>query len=191
MRFLLALLLLACAVPAAAQDVMVTETRDAEGRFTLVHQIVVGAPVEEVWTAISTAEGWRTWAVPVAWDSPIEPATIETSYSPTATPGDPTTIRQHVIHAIPGHLLIFRTVKAPDDFPHFAVYREVTGSIELQSLDGARTHVRLTSAGYPDNEAGRMLMGFFRAGNRTTLEQLHHRFAVGPIDWSARRPRGH
>ena len=31
------------------------------------------------------------------------------------------------------------------------------------------------------------LIGFFDAGNRSSLEQLHARFVTGPIDWAARR----
>ena len=47
--------------------------------------------------------------------------------------------------------------------------------------------MRLTGAGYPDTEAGRQLLGFFREGNRTSLEQLRQRFVTGPIDWSRRQ----
>ncbi len=78
-------------------------------------------------------------------------------------------------------------MKAPEGFPHFEAYRAVVSTIELEPLGEARTRVRLTSAGYPDSEAGRELAGFFREGNRATLEQLRERFVSGPIDWSARR----
>ena len=35
----------------------------------------------------------------------------------------------------------------------------------------------------PTREAGRQLLGFFRDGNRISLERLRHRFASGPLDW--------
>ena len=120
------------------------------------------------------AEGWRTWAVPRAWAS--EPDIIETSYTMNAAPGDPSTIRQRILASIPGRLIVFRTVKAPDGFPNFDTFRQTTGVIELEPIGESRTHVRLTGAGYADTEAGRQLLGFFRDGNRTSLEQLRQRF---------------
>jgi hypothetical protein len=141
--------------------------------------------VNEVWSAISTAEGWRTWAVPVAWMSPAEPDVLETSYTPAARPGDASTIKQHFLARIPRRLLVFRTIKAPDRFPHFDTYRRVTSVIELEPLGKRRTRVRLTGAGYADTEGGRMLLGFFREGNRVSLERLRTRFARGPADWDA------
>ena len=54
----------------------------------------------------------------------------------------------------------------------------------LEPAGEGRTRVRLTGAGYADSEAGRALLGFFRDGNRVSLERLRRRFASGPIDWS-------
>lgn len=54
---------------------------------------------------------------------------------------------------------------------------------ELEAAGAGRTRVRLTGTGYADTEAGRALLGFFRAGNRISLERLRDRFARGPLDW--------
>lgn len=172
---------LAPPLPAAAQDVVVATRTEADGSRTLVHQVSVPAPPAQVWTAVSTAEGWTTWAVPVAW-APA-PDLIETSYTPAARPGDSTTIRQRILAAIPGRLLVFATIKAPAGFPDFDTYAKVTGFFELEP-EGSGTRVRLTQTGYAATEAGTRLLGFFEAGNRQTLEQLRDRFAKGPVDWS-------
>ena len=161
--------------PAAAQ-VAVGKTREADGTTTLVHEALVDAPPAAVWQAISTAEGWMRWAVPVAWTSPAEPDMLETSYDRADTPGSPGTIRHQFLARIPGRLLAFRTVKAPAGFPHFAIYRGVTSVFELAPA-GERTRLRLTSTGYPDNEGGRALLAFFEAGNAQTLEALQKLFA--------------
>lgn len=184
-RLLIALLLLCVPALAAAQDVTMSERREADGTSTLSHEIVIDAPAAEVWAAVSTAAGWRTWAVPVAWDAPVEPDTLETSYNPQARPGDASTIRQRILARIPGRLLVFRTVKAPDGFPHFETYARTTGFFELEPLAARRTRVRLTGTGFADSDAGRQLLGFFREGNRVSLESLRQRFAGGPRDWSA------
>ena len=168
-----------------AEAITVAETRAEDGTFTLVHETVVEAPAVEVWQAISTADGWRTWAAPVA--RAPEPDAIETSYTPSAAPGDASTNRQQVLSRIPGRTFVFRTVKAPAGFPNFDTYRLVVSTFELEPLDQTRTRVRLTCSGYPDSEAGRQLLGFFREGNRTSLEQLRQRFISGPIDWTRQR----
>ena len=167
-----------------ADTVSVATTQAPDGSRGLVHEAVIDASADEAWQAVSTAEGWKTWAVPVAW---MDRDLLETSYSPGAAPGDPSTIRQQIIARIPGRLLVFRTTKAPQGFPHFETFREVTHMIELEPAGPGRTRVRLTTAGYADTEAGRQLLGFFREGNRTTLEQLRERFRTGPIDWARRR----
>jgi uncharacterized protein YndB with AHSA1/START domain len=187
LRLALAALLFLAPAAASAQDVTMDERREADGTFTLSHATIIEAPAAEIWAAVSNAAGWRTWAVPVAWDAPVEPETIETSYTATAQPNDPTTIRQRILARIPGRLLVFRTVKAPAGFPNFETFARTTGFIELEPLDERRTRVRITGTGYADTEAGRQILGFFRAGNRISLERLRQRFVSGPLDWAAIR----
>lgn len=168
-------------------QIEVSEVRALDGTLMLVHETVIGAAPDEVWGAIATAEGWRSWAVPVAWVPDGEPDIIETSYSPAAVPGGPETIRQRILASVPGRMIAFRTVKAPEGFPDFDTFGRTTGLFELEPAGEGRTRLRLIGAGYPDNEAGRRLMGFFREGNRISLERLRERFVTGPIDWSRQR----
>jgi uncharacterized protein YndB with AHSA1/START domain len=175
MKFLIGALLLAASLPATAQvPVAVSRDRGANGSHILSHEMVVNAPVSEVWEAISSAEGWKSWAVPTAW-APT-PDLIETSYTPTAKPDDPSTIKQQILLRIPSRLMVFRTIKAPQGFPDFDTYSKVTSAFELEPLGGDRTRVRLTGAGYADTEAGRRLIGFFEKGNQASLEALAKRF---------------
>ena len=163
-----------------------TKHIEADGTHTLVHEVVVEAPAQQVWAAISTAEGWKTWAVPVAWTPPGQPDILETSYNPAAKPGDPETIQQRFLARVPGRLLAFRTVKAPAKFPHWEAYQLVSSVFELEQLAPAKTKVRLTGVGYPDSPAGKQLVSFFERGNSASLEWLRARFVEGPADWSKR-----
>ena len=172
---------------AVAQEVTVTERHEADGTFTLSHEIVVPAPRDAVYAAVSTPAGWRTWATPVSWVPADDADAVEGSYNPAARPGGTDLIRQHFLARLPGRLLVFRTVRAPQGFPHFDVYQRVTIFIELESVDATHTRVRLTGTGYADNEAGRLLFGFFREGNRESLGHLYQRFVSGPLDWAAIR----
>ncbi len=185
MRILIAALVAMAPAHALAQAVTVAIHTEADRSRTSVHEVVIVAPAVKVWDAVSTAQGWRQWAAPVAW---LNGDVLETSYSSAAVPGDATTIRQLLILRVPGRILAFRTTKAPARFPHFETYKQVTSVIELEPQSAGRTSVRLTQTGYPDTEAGRQLLGFFREGNRLTLERLRRRFAIGPVDW-AQEPR--
>ena len=155
-----------------------------DGSRSLSHEVVVEAPIGEVWRAISTPEGWQSWAVPLARTVEGEPDMLETSYDPAAPIGGPSTIRQLFVARITGRLLAFRTVKAPQGFTDFDAYSKVVNIFELEALAPDRTRVRLTGSPYPDTEAGRRLFAMFRQGNRASLDMLRRRFAEGPADWS-------
>lgn len=187
LRLALAALLFFLPAIAPAQDVTVTDRHEADGTLTLSHEVIVPAPRDAVYAAVATPEGWRTWATPVSWVPADDADAIEGSYNPQARPGGTDLIRQHFLARLPGRLLVFRTVRAPQGFPHFDVYSRVTIFIELESVDAGHTRVRLTGAGYADNEAGRLLFGFFRDGNSISLGHLYQRFVSGPLDWAAIR----
>jgi uncharacterized protein YndB with AHSA1/START domain len=170
---------------AAAPAPLVSRTMvEADGTSTLVHEIRIDAAPAEVWRAIATAEGWTSWAVPVARVVDGDPALLETSYDPAAAPGGPQTIRQLFVARIPGRMLAFRTVKAPAGFPDFDTYAKVVSVFELIPQSEGGTLVRLSGVGYPDSAAGRRLLAFFERGNAVSLDMLRARFADGPVDWA-------
>jgi len=103
-------------------------------------------------------------------------------------PGDTGNIRQQFLLRVPSRLIVFRTVQTPPRFPHAAEFKQVTSVVEIEPA-GSGTRVRLSGVGYPAGAAGDTLLGFFREGNRTSLQQLRTRFVSGPIDWTARRAR--
>lgn len=184
---ILAMLILLAPLPAAAQKpVSVTKRMEADGTHTLVHEVIVDAPARQVWAAISTADGWKTWAVPVAWMPPGQADVLETSYNPAAKQGDRETIQHRFLVRIPGRLLAFRTIKAPPKFPNWDTYQLVSSVFELEPMGSGKTRVRLTGVGYPDNPAGKQLVSFFERGNSASLEWLRARFIEGPADWPKR-----
>ena len=187
MRGVSAALLLLAASPAAAQQIDVELASETDGTRTLVHEVTVPAPLEEVWTAVATVEGWRTWAVPLAREVPGSPDRFETGYDAAAEPGAASTIEQQWIERIEPYRVVFRTTRTPEGFPHADAYVRVTSSFLLTPVGAAETRVRLTGSGYPAGPAGDALIAFFREGNRVSLRQLHRRFAAGPIDWTALR----
>lgn len=195
MRALIPLALIMAATPVMAQDLPAAEPvteaapeaspastietatkTEADGTAMTVHSTVIAAPITDVWTAISTPEGWRSWAAPLARWAEGESDVIETSYNPDELAGGPGAIWQQFVARIPGRLLVFRTIKVPDDFPHGDDYKQVTSFIELQP-EGSGTRLTLTATGYPDSEGGRALVAFFAKGNAVALEALRRHLA--------------
>ncbi|MBC9030902.1 SRPBCC family protein [Sphingomonas sp. JC676] len=160
-----------------APAIVPTVTKEADGTSTLAMEMTVEAPAAAVWQAVATPEGWRRWAAPVARIVPGEEDMLETSYAPDAKPGDATTIRQHFVAWIPGRMLAFRTVKAPQGFPNFEAYRKVITVLELMPAGPGRTRIVLTAVNYPDTEAGRQLLDFFRQGNAEAMAKLREALA--------------
>lgn len=180
-----ALLVLLAASSAQAQQVDVTLTTQSDGTRALAHEVTIPAPIAEVWSAVATAEGWRTWAVPLARVVPGSPDRFETGYDP----GAPSTIEQQWIERTAPRRAAFRTTRAPEGFPHADAYARVTSLFVLTPLSANATRVRLEGNGYPAGPGGDALIAFFREGNRSSLQQLHARFVTGPIDWGAQRAR--
>ena len=86
-RSMAAALLVAASAPAVATPVSEEVRVEADGTTTLSHQVVISAAPHDVWAAISSLDGWKTWAVPVGWVSAEQPNVIETSYNPAARSG--------------------------------------------------------------------------------------------------------
>jgi uncharacterized protein YndB with AHSA1/START domain len=169
-----------------AAPVRIEESVNPDGSRRLSHELVVPATPQQVFEAFASAEGWRTWAVPHAWQDQADRDVMETSYTPAAQPGQTGNIKQRFLVRVPGRLVAFRTIQTPPRFPHAAEFMQVTSLVELEPI-GNGTRVRLSGNGYPAGAAGDTLLGFFREGNRTSLEQLRARFVSGPVDWAARQ----
>lgn len=192
MRTLLLLIAvaLATATPAAAGQVADSSYKAADGTRVLRHEVVVPASTAEVYAALTTAEGWRTWAVPFAAMTPGfgAGAILETSYNQNAKPGDATNIKNKVLAYIPEQMFAFQAVQAPADFKHADLLAHLFTVAELERVDTRRTRIRLSMLGYAAGPAFDELYAFFAQGNAWTMGKLSERFEKGPIDWAKEKP---
>jgi uncharacterized protein YndB with AHSA1/START domain len=175
-------------VPAPAQDASpVTDSSYVmpDGERVLELGVVVPAPLDAVWHAMTTSDGFASWAAPVARVDARVGGIIESSYDPKATPGSSATIRNEIVALVPRRLLVIRNVQAPAntrfDVPTF---QRLQTALWLESLDAGRTRVTLANAGYRDGSAYDGVYRHFRDGNRWSLEKLRERFVSGPVDWT-------
>ena len=170
----------------AAEAVKDTSYLAPDGSRILRDEIVVGAPVPDVWAAFTTPEGWRTWATPyVTLSTPhlAVDAEFESSYHLDAAPGQDTNIHHRVLAFIPHRMFAFRTVQSPKDFPHPEEVRHVFSVVELEPVDAKHTRVTLSMLGYGTGPGFDGLYAFFAKGNPWSLGKLAERFDTGPIDW--------
>jgi hypothetical protein len=174
---------------AGAAEVKAWVADHPDGTRATVAEVVVEANQTQAWQAITTAEGWKSWAVPFAhFDSLHLGAVIETSYAPDARVGDAHNIRNRVIAYLPERMLSIQAFSAPPGFKHPELLKDTFSVIELEVVDPTHTRVRLTGCGYRSGQAFQEMQKFFLDGNAWTLGQLAKRFRDGPIDWTKARP---
>jgi uncharacterized protein YndB with AHSA1/START domain len=178
---LLAGLLLAIAGPAAAQDAVEnTSSVEASGHRVMQLNVVIPAPVADVWTALTTAEGWGRMGVRHAHVDFRTGGVIETSYGSESAlvRGARTNIRNQIVAYVPGRMLAIRNVQAPPDFPNAEEFARTATVMELTPLDGGRTRLTLTATGFADGPAFDGLYALFLAGNSYSLGALRDSFAA-------------
>jgi uncharacterized protein YndB with AHSA1/START domain len=159
----------------ADQPSPVTLTRLDAPQKALKFQVVVPAKIEDVWTAFTTREGLITWL----WSD----VTVElrnggdwTVHFPGGSTGGGT-----ITSFTPQRQLVMRAM-APEQFPTVRTER-TTATFDFEPL-GAETRVTLTQTGWKQGKEWDDAYDYLAKGNLQLLEQLHFRFAKGPINWN-------
>lgn len=183
--FCIALLaLVAGCATAPSQAIRDTSFAKADGSRTIQLSAWLPATPSDVYRTIATPEGWKTWAVPVAFGEARVGGFMETSYDPNAKPGDPGNIVQEFLALTPNRLARFRTTKVPEGFPNGDLYMKTIATMEL-APESAGTRLTFTHEGFGKEPGFDQLYDFFLKGDAHTLEQLQKRFETGPVDFSA------
>lgn len=175
--------IIALALPMAADAGQLNSVEDrsfvdSNGESVLELSVVVPAPVDEVWRAMTTTEGYIKWAAPVANIDFRVGGVIESSYDPSAALGTNRTIRNEIVSIVSRRLLVIRNIQAPPDTPFdAAIFQRLQTALEFEPIDADSTRVTLLNGGYRDEASYDAVYRFFRKGNQTVLEQLRDRFA--------------
>lgn len=171
------------ATEARGQEVLDTSYIAPDGSRVLQQSIVVPATARQVWDAVTTTEGMRSWAVPVV-QVDFRPGGIwESAYSLDARIGAPGNIKNRILSFLPLRMLSFQVVAAPPGFARAELLPDIVTVIELDELDPSSVRVTESMVGYKPGEGYDTLYSFFQAGNAWSLKKLHQRFIEGPIDW--------
>lgn len=144
----------------------------------------IAGDVNAVWSALSTAEGWKRWAVPVAWVDFRVGGIVETSYDAKAQAGAAGNIKNMIAAYVPQRALVLRNVQTPADFKHPAEFGRTATVILIRPISAHLTEVEINGVGFKSGAAFDELYAMFRQGNAWTLEGLKASIEKGPTDWS-------
>ena len=158
------------------EDTSFTETN---GNRVICLTTDIPAHPDQVWRTLTTAEGWKSFAVAFAAVDMQVGGVIETSYNAAAKPGDPDNIKNQIVAYVPGRILAIRCVQTPRDFKHKQEFFSTSTLLEVLPLGADKSRVCLTAAGYRPGEAYDSLYKHFRWGDAYTLDKLRRRFETG------------
>ena len=141
----------------------------------LMIEVIVPAPIGEVWKAFTTSDGLSTWLTPNAVVDLREGGEWTAKFPGGSTGGGT------ILSFVPEKELLISAL-APDKFPTVRATRtRVKFSFEAK---GGSTLVRLTQTGWKEGDEWVRAYEYLTVGNAQLLATLHHRFVSGPIDWT-------
>ena len=157
---------------------------EPNGSRVLKLSITIDAPVGKIWQLLTSSEGWKSWAVPVAWVEFGIGGMVETSYTATAVRGQPGNIKNAIVAYVPEQLLVLRNVQAPPNFEDAEDFGKTVTAINLRAISKNRSQVELDGVGFLATPAFDTLLKKFKFGDAWTLEHLKRAAEHGPIDWA-------
>jgi len=146
-------------------------------------QVIVEAPVEQVWDACTTEEGVKSFFAPACNIDLRVDGSYEILFDPAAEPGQRGAEGVRILALEPKRMLSI-TWNAPPDMPY--VRKQWTHVvIRFEELRGDRTRVALTHDGWGEGKEWDEAFAYFtKAWRDVVLPRLKYRFSVGPVDWN-------
>lgn len=143
----------------------------------LVHEGVVEAAVDDVWTAFTTKAGAESWMVAHAEIDLRVGGKMLTHYDPKGKIGDPNTIENTILSFDPKRMLSIKATKPPQNFPLAEAIKSMWTVVYFEEVGPKRTRVTVVGLGYGNDEESKKLRKHFEWGNAYTLKKLQERFA--------------
>jgi len=175
---LVSLLLLAGAQARAApaEAVRTVEARAADGSRYYEDSLVIHARPDVLWKAFTDTATFQKWSAPVSTVDFRLGGAIEASYDPKGKLGDPQNLKNAFIGYLPGRLLVFRNVQAPQGLPGHEVYGQTVKIVQFEPVGPDATRVTVSGVGFGDGPAFDPLYRFFVEGDGELLKALRTAF---------------
>jgi len=168
--FLAAVLLASIVAPALAAERMIDK------------QVVVDAPIAEVWKAWTTTEGIKSFFAPDANVEPRSCGAFEVYINPYAEPGMKGADDMRFMALQEPTMLTF-TWNAPPSNPEIRKQRTLV-IVRLKPAGDSRTEVTLHHVGWGDGGKWDEAYNYFDRAWGNVLANLQKRFKEGPVDWT-------
>ena len=141
----------------------------------------------QVWEAVSTSEGVRSFVAPVTEVEMTTGGHYYTNYNPAAKIGDPGTIYNTVLAYVPLEMVAIHVKLGPQIFPEsVATADRLNAIMTIKDLGNGQVRVCEIMTGWQAGEDWDKVYKFFQTGNAYVLGQLYKRFAVGPRQWTSK-----
>ena len=157
---------------------------EANGSRVLKLSIDIDTSAARIWQLLSSADGWRSWAVPAAWLDFGIGGVIETSYDAKSVRGRPGNIKNAIVAYVPEELLVIRNIQAPPNFENAEDFGKTVTVIRVRSITANRSRVEMDGVGFLPSPAFDSLLKKFTFGDSWSLEHLKRAAEHGPIDWA-------
>lgn len=146
--------------------------------------VIPNVTPEQVWEAVSTSAGLRTFVAPVAEVQMKSGGRYFTNYDPAARIGDPGTVLNTVLTYVPLEMVAIHVRLGTKIFPaSVAEADQLSAIMQIKDLGNGSVRVSEIMTGWQSGEDWDKVYKFFQTGNAYVLGQLYKRFAVGPRVW--------
>ncbi len=153
----------------------VTSTVDSTNKkeLVLIQEFMVHVPLDSVWNAYTTKNGWENWAVAIAEVDFKIHGKIRTNYNKDGKIGDSTTINLKVVNYITKRLITLQA-ELTSNFPDFIKKdeKDLYNIIYFEAITTKKTKVTSYGIGYKNNLKYLSLMKFFISGNEKSYLNL-------------------
>ncbi len=146
-------------------------------------EVVVPAPVGEVWAAWTTREGIRSFFAPDAEVDAKVGGAFHIHMDPLAPPGAKGADDMRFMALQPMRMLSFDW-NAPPSLAQVRQQRTFV-VVRLEPIDERQTRVRLYHTGWGDEGQWDQAYAYFDRAWGNVLANLRKRFESGPVDWTA------
>ena len=149
----------------------------------LIQEVSFSAPIEDVWSAYTTEEGWRAWAAPKAEVDLRVGGTIRTAYQGEI--GGDNTNTLHIINYVPQRILTLRA-ELSSNWPEIMQKDadKLSNVILFDELSADVTRIQSYGIGYSDAPEYDQMMSFFIKANETLYQNLKAYLETGiRVEW--------
>jgi uncharacterized protein YndB with AHSA1/START domain len=141
--------------------------------LVLIQELTINAPIEPVWAAFTTKEGWQSWSVPLAEVDFRLGGAVRSNYEKNGKIGDKNTIVNHIINYVPNKLITLQAELSPH-FPEFMKKdaKDFYNVIYFEEISKSETKISSYGIGYKKNEKYLSLLKFFITANESVYKKL-------------------